>query len=144
MYSIEINGIRMTIELTSRGLNYGRLDVTESVFHLKLDLSQFLKNSKDVINEFIKECMIDDKNQVEPDIPFLQKLSYPLVEEMVIKYPTYFCDLLYDYPHLIYKSLFYNNDFHSGFVINNLDKIYIEEDVILLEGRGYFFPIDKS
>lgn len=93
------------------------------------------------IDNFINQCVVDDKNLEEPDIDYLYKLDYPSAEKLAGLYPDFFCNLIFDYPDLLVYYHFFNHilPVESGFSINRLDKVVMENDKILLIGVGYYY-----
>ena len=137
-------------EIRVRGLGYGRNDLGDRVcdFVWKIDQQDFLKIAENKIDEFIQECIADDQNQDEPDIPFLYELNYPSATQLANNNPKEFTDLIYDYPDLAIYPFFDTpyigkpRNIKSGFTINQVDKVYIENNIIIFEGKGGYFNID--
>ncbi len=108
-------------------------------------LGVFLKVTQHAIDEFIEECIIDDKNQSEPDIDYLYQLNYPSARNLAFEYPNFFCQLLFDFPDLIYRPFFdvfaIWKESDLKYVMNTMTKVSIKNGFIHMEGEGFF--VDK-
>ncbi|MFP3398665.1 hypothetical protein SB749_20275, partial [Brevibacterium sp. SIMBA_078] len=67
-----------------RTFNFGSDDLEDRGFNFswKENTEFFLSVVEDEINEFIKDCYIEDKKQTEPDIKYLNELNYPSAKEL--------------------------------------------------------------
>ena len=91
------------------------------------------------------DCHIDDKNQEEPDILFLYELNYPFIRDLLEEQPSYFLELVSECASLLVLTLSHDtpyigkkDDTKSGFTINQIDKVYFDDDKIVFEGKSWF------
>ena len=130
-----------------RGMGYGQNDLGHRAkpYLWVQHLDVFLKVTQHAIDEFIEECIIDDKNQSEPDIDYLYQLNYPSARNLAFENSDYFCQLLLSFPFLIHDPFFSVfsiwKERNLRFVINTLTKVSIKNGFIHMEGEGYF--VDK-
>ena len=141
MFKVE-NEFLELINVTYRELGYGCNDLgaREKSFLWRVNIVEFMITWQNEIDNFINQCVVDDKNLEEPDIDYLYKLDYPSAEKLTGLYPYFFCNLIFDYPDLLVYYPFFNHipPVESGFSINRLDKVVMENDKILLIGVGYY------
>ncbi len=143
MFSVGNKSYDVLRQVSYRNMGYGQNDLAERakpyLWVQSLDL--ILKVIQQEVNEFIEQCIVDDKNQTEPDIDYLYQLNYPTAQNLVLRSPHYFCQLLFDYPDLIYRPLFdvltslYPSDLQ--FVINTMTKVSLKNGYIHMEGEGF-------
>jgi len=136
-------------QITHRSLGYGRDDLGDKAkkFVWVESIVEFMQTCENDINEFIIQCKIDDPTLPEPDIIYLFNLNYPSAQELLEKYPDLLCELLLDYDDLLINRPYFDIPYFEkkrpfifhGFAINNIDRITIKNDEIVLEGVGYFF-----
>ena len=90
-------------QVDRRPMNYGRDDLGDRAkgFIWIEPLKDFIKVCEKHVDEFILQCQIDDQTLPEPDIEFLFNLDYPSTQELLNKYPNYFCELLFDFQDLL-------------------------------------------
>ena len=147
MFSVENVSYDVLKYISYRGMGYGQNDLghrAKSYFWVE-HLDVFLKVTQHAIDEFIEQCVIDDKNQPEPDIDYLYQLNYPSAWNLAFEYPNYFCQLLFDFPYLIHSPFFdvfaIWKESDLKYVSNTMTKVSIKNGFIHMEGDGFF--VDK-
>ena len=134
-----------------RDIKYGRDDLGDLAkkFVWTEPLDSLMEVCKKTIDEFIYDYKLDDENSVpEEEREFLFLLNYPSAEELLEKYPEYFCKLLFEAQDLLINRPYFDipyfekkrSQIFHGFAINKIYKIWIEDNVLNMEGVGYFFP----
>lgn len=146
MFIVENQVLDVLNSVTNRDLGYGRHDLggREKVFFWEVPLIDFIAICEDEINGFIEQCKIDDPTLPEPDIDYLYNLNYPSVRELSCQHTSKFCDLLVQFPSVIYDSLHKKRQLpqiqiKTGYAINRLDQVQVVGDMIVLSGVGYYF-----
>lgn len=146
MFKVANNKIDIS-HVRKRSLGFGRNDLGENScsFIWKESIENFLAKTESIINDFIMECHIDDKNQEEPDILFLYELNYPFIRDLLKNQPSYFLELVSEYASLLVLTPFFDtpyigkkDDIKFRFIINQIDKVYFDDDTIVFEGKGWF------
>ncbi|WLW65195.1 hypothetical protein [Psychrobacter sp. van23A] len=146
MFKVANNKIDIS-HVRKRSLGFGRNDLGENScsFIWKESIEDFLAKTESIINDFIMECHIDDKNQEEPDILFLYELNYPFIRDLLKNQPSYFLELVSEYASLLVLNPFFDtpyigkkDDIKFRFIINQIDKVYFDDDTIVFEGKGWF------
>lgn len=140
MFKVEAAVLDLDTNVTYRDMGYGRNDLADKgkSFIWTESLGLFLAMCANEANGFIKQCEIDDKILSEPDIEYLYRLGYPLIDVLSKSYPPFFCELILHFSDIVYKS-FFNQRLESGFAINRLDEMVLENEKVTLIGIGYFF-----
>ena len=147
MFRVENVSYNVLKHVGRRGMGYGQNDLGHRVkpYLWVQHLDVFLKVTQYVIDEFIEQCIIDDKNQAEPDIDYLYQLNYPSARNLAFEYPGYFCQLLFDFSDLIHHPFFdvfaIWKESDLKYVINTMTKVSIKNGFIHMEGDGFF--VDK-
>lgn len=150
MFKVANNKIDIS-HVRKRSLGFGRNDLGENScgFIWKESIEDFLARTESIINDFIMDCHIDDKNQEQPDILFLYELNYPFIRVLLEEQPSYFLELVSEYASLLVLTPFYDtpyigkkDDIKSGFTINQIDQVYFDDDTIVFEGKGWFYNRD--
>ncbi len=144
MFRVENVSYDVLRQVSYRSMGYGQNDLGDRVkpylWVQRLDL--LFKVIQHEMDEFIDQCVVDDKNQPEPDIDYLYQLNYPSAQNLIFEYPSYFCQLIFDYQDLIYRPFFdvlttlFSSDLQ--FVINTLTKVSLKNGYIHMEGEGFF------
>ncbi len=151
MFKVEDSNQDMTKCTRVRPFNFGweNLGNAERHFIWEEEINSFLEITGDSIDGYIQDCLEDDKTHEDVDTPYLYELNYPSAHKLLKNHSNYFFELILYYPELAIHPFFDipyigTQEITSGFAINNLDKIYLKEDKIIFEGRGYYFPINKD
>lgn len=147
MFRVESASLDILTQVSYRSMGYGQNDLGHRAKNYlwvqRLDV--FLKVTQYAIDEFVEQCITDDKNQSEPDIDYLYLLNYPFARNLAIEYPNYFCQLLFDFPDLIYNPFFdvfaIWKESDLKYVINTMTKVSLKNGFIHMEGEGFF--VDK-
>lgn len=152
MFKIENINPEMFVNIGVRPFNFGSENSNDAKhsFVWKENIDYFLEITGSSINGFIQECLADDRSQEEPDIPYLYNLNYPSAYELLVNHTNYFFELITDYTNLILSPffdtdlIFENKKSSLNFAINNIDKVYIENDMVIFEGRGFLAPMQRN
>ena len=146
MFIVEDNHTDITDKVRVRTMNYGRDDLGKKSrkFIWKESIEHFLSTTEDVIDDFIQECIIEDKTLDEPDIPYLYELNYPSAKNLLKNHPNYFIKLIHEDEISFALYPFFDTPYigqpkiKSGFLVSHINKIYLENDMIIFEGEGFF------
>ncbi len=147
MFIVEDSNCDISDKVRIRTFNFGSDDLEGRGFNFiwEKNIGVFLSVVEDEVNEFIQDCYIEDKKQIDPDIKYLHELNYPSVKELFNSHPECFLRLIFDYPDLVTYPFFSNpyingDSLTSGFVMSTLDSMAIKENIITFSGKGFYFP----
>lgn len=147
MFIVEDSDNDISNKVRIRTFNFGSDDLEERGFNFiwEENTEFFLSVVEDEINDFIQDCYIEDRNQTEPDIKYLNEINYPSAKELFNSHPEYFLRLISDYPDLVTHPFFSNpyingDSLTSGFAMSTLDSMAIKENTITFSGKGFYFP----
>lgn len=136
-----VDGLPIAIErITYRDLGYGT-DPGREVFPFKIVVTkdELIDVFGESFDEFVSECVEDDKILDEPDIPKLKEIGYPSLDIMMSLHSEMLAKLIPQYLYFNVLDCLLKESVGKDwwFAINKLVSVGVDGDIWRFEGVGY-------